>query len=176
MPATKLTIEQVMSLLAAAPLRITALTDGLTPGQLRTAPADGEWSTNDVLAHLRACADVWGDCITTILAQDRPTLRAISPRTWITKTDYPAVEFRPSLDSFSRQRDDLLAVLESLPQEAWSRPATVKRSGKTLERTVFSYAQLLARHEQPHIEQIEQIVNMLDRYGRPRLVQGNTGA
>jgi hypothetical protein len=154
-----LTIEQVLVLLAETPPRLAALTAELAPAQLRTAPTDDEWSANDVLAHLRACADVWGNCIAAMIAEDTPTLRAVNPRTWIKKTDYCDLEFRPSLRSFATRRADLLAVLEPLPLEGWSRAATVTGAGKVLERTVLSYAQRLARHEWPHLKQIERIVH-----------------
>ncbi len=110
-----LTTEEILTLLSAAPPRIATLTAGLRPRQLRVAPQPGEWSANDVLAHLRACADVWGDCIAAMLAQDRPTLRAVNPRTWIRGTDYPEQEFQRSLRAFMDQRADLLALLEPLP-------------------------------------------------------------
>jgi DinB superfamily len=157
--SSSLTIEQVLTLLAATPARIAALTADLTPAQLQTAPNHHEWSANDVLAHLRACADVWGGCIVTMIAEERPTLRAINPRTWIKKTDYRDLEFGPSLRAFATQRAELLAVLESLPPEGWSRAATVTGAGAVLERTVLTYAQGLARHERPHIKQIERIIN-----------------
>ncbi len=114
-----------------------------------------------MLAHLRACADVWGNCIVAIIAQDTPTLRAVNPRTWIRKTDYLEQAFQPSLQAFATQRTDLLAVLEPLAHEGWSRAATVTGAGKVLERTVHTYAQWLARHERPHIKQIERIVNTM---------------
>jgi DinB superfamily len=161
--SSSLTIEQVLTLLAATPPRIDALTADLTPAQLQTAPNHDEWSANDVLAHLRACADVWGNCIATMIAEDRPTLRAVNPRTWIKKTDYRELEFRPSLRAFARQRADLLAVLEPLPPDGWSRAATVTGAGAVLERTVLTYAQGLARHERPHVKQIERIVNTMQR-------------
>ncbi len=161
MPRKALTTEQVLTLLAATPERLAALTVGLSPAQLHAAPGDGEWSVNDVLAHLRSCADVWGNCIAAILAGDRPTLRAIDPRTWIERTDYPDQAFRPSLHAFTRQRADLLAVLEPLPPDAWARAATVTGAGRVLERTVLSYAQWLARHERSHVKQVERIVNRL---------------
>jgi hypothetical protein len=154
-----LPIEQVLTLLAQAPPRIAALTAALAPAQLRTAPGPGEWSANDVLAHLRSCADVWGNCIAVMLTEDTPTLRAVNPPTWIKKTNYLELEFQPSLRSFTTQRADLLAVLEPLPPEAWSRAATVTGAGRPLDRTVLSYAQRLARHERPHIKQIQRIVN-----------------
>ncbi|MDQ3467526.1 MAG: DinB family protein, partial [Chloroflexota bacterium] len=120
-----------------------------------------EWSANDVLAHLRASADVWGNCIAAIIAEERPTLRAVNPRTWIKQTDYLELEFRPSLRAFATQRADLLAVLEPLPPEGWSRAATVTGAGKVLERTVLFYARWLAGHERPHVKQIERIVNTM---------------
>ncbi len=169
MPEKSLTIEQVLTLLAQTPPRIAALTARRAPAQLRTAPNQGEWSANDVLAHLRSCADVWGDCIAAILAEDRPTLRAVNPRTWITKTDYLEQEFQPSLHAFATQRADLLAVLEPLGPEGWARAATVTGAGKVLERTVLFYAQWLARHERPHVKQIERIMNRMQLERRPAL-------
>ena len=163
MTSRSLTIEQVLTLLAETPRRLAALTDGLAPEELQRRPTPDEWSANEVLAHLRACADVWGDCIAAIIAENRPTLRAINPRTWIKKTDYLELDFRPSLRAFAAQRADLLAVLEPLPPEGWSRAATVTGAGKVLERTVLSYAQWLATHERPHIKQIARIVRATGR-------------
>jgi hypothetical protein len=148
-------------MLAAAPVRIAALTAGLTPAQLKTPPQPDEWSANDVLAHLRACADVRGDTALAIVEQDRPTLRAVNPRAWIKKTDYFEQEFRPSFQAFADQRANLLAVLERLSPEGWSRTATVTGAGRPLERTVLFYADWLAIHERPHIKQIERIVNAM---------------
>jgi hypothetical protein len=148
-------------MLAAAPPRIAALTAGLAPAQLQAEPAPGEWPANEVLAHLRACADMWGNCIVEIIAHDHPTLRAINPRTWINKTDYREQPFQHSLDVFTAQRADLLAVLEPLAPEGWSRAATVTVAGKPLERTVRFYAEWLAVHERPHIKQIERVVNTM---------------
>jgi len=154
MSRARLPTDQILSLLAAAPGRIAAAADGLSPEQLRTAPAPGEWSANHILAHLRACADVWGDCIATILAEDHPTIRAMNPRTWMERMDYPQQEFRVSLQAYTVQREALVAVLASLPPDAWERAATVKGAGKTLERTVLGYADSLAVHERAHLKQM----------------------
>lgn len=153
-----LTIEQALTLLEATPPRLAALTDGLAPAQLLTASGLDEWSANDVLAHLRACADMWGKYIMAMLAEDTPTLRAVNPRTWIEQTNYRELDFRPSLQAFATQRADLLAVLKPLPAEGWSRSAIVTGAGKPLTLTVLSYVERLARHERPHVKQIERIV------------------
>jgi hypothetical protein len=156
-----LTIEQLLIALAQAPERIAESTRGLTQAQLHAAPGPGEWSANEVLAHLRSCADVWGDCIVKILAEDRPKIRAVNPRTWIERTDYPRQKFRSSLQAFAKQRSELLAILEPLSQKDWGRQATVVGAGATLERTVEFYAQWLAEHERPHLKQIKRIADTM---------------
>ena len=110
----------MLTLLAENPQRIAGLTAGLATAQLHAAPSPGEWSLNDVLAHLRACSDVWGDYLMKIIAEDGPTWRGISPRAWIKKTNYRELEFQPSLLSFTMQRTNLLAVLAPLPPKSWS--------------------------------------------------------
>ena len=157
MARESLTPAQILTLLAENPERIAALTDGLAPAQLSMRPRDA-WSANDVLSHLRSCSDVWGRCIATMLAEDNPTLRAVNPRTWIKSTNYLELEFHPSFWSFKKQRLELLAILEPLPNKAWSRSATVTGAGNELRRTVHLYAQWLARHERTHVKQIARIV------------------
>lgn len=158
-----LTVEQVLTILPATPRRIAEITAGAPPEHLHTGPAPGEWSANEVLAHLRSCADVWGGCIERILAEDHPTLKAVNPGTWIRSTDYPEQEFGASLAAFTAQRARLLAVLEPLGPEAWARGATVTGAGRALERTVHSYAAWLAGHERPHVKQIGRAVEALRR-------------
>jgi hypothetical protein len=156
-----LTIEQVLTQLAESPPRLAALTAGLAPAQLQTRSGPAEWSLNDILAHLRSCSDMWGQAIATILAEDHPTLRAVNPTTWIKQTNYPELEFRPSLRAFTRQRAKLLAVLQPLPPKAWSRSATVTGAGKPLQRTVLSYGQWLVNHERSHVRHIARLVDAI---------------
>lgn len=159
MAGKALTIEQTLALLAATPRSIAELTAGMTASQLRAAPVPEEWSANEVLAHLRACADARGDCIPVILAEDRPTFRAVNPRTWLKKTDYLELDFQSSFRAFATQRAELLTILEPLAPENWSRSAIVTGAGAPLERTVLFYAHWVATHERPHVKQVEAIVN-----------------
>ncbi|MGE5594657.1 MAG: DinB family protein [Hyphomicrobiales bacterium] len=161
MVAKPMTPEQAMELLEAAPRRIEAAVRGLPAGLLRVRPAEGEWSLNEVLAHLRACADVRGGAIREILAAPHPVIRAMDPRTWMAKTDYPDLDFDVSFAAFRKQREELLAALAELPPEGWVRAATVKGAGKPLERTVRDYAEWVAIHERPHLKQIERTARAL---------------
>jgi DinB family protein len=161
-PNKTLRVEQILTILSETPRRIARLTADLAPAQLRSVPEHGEWSAHEVLAHLRACADVWGDCMVAMIDQDAPTLRAINPRSWIEKTDYLEQEFQPSLRAFAKQRKDLLKVLKPLTTKAWSRSAIVTGAGTPLERTVLYYGRWLAGHERRHVKQIESIVNTME--------------
>jgi hypothetical protein len=156
---TPLTIDEVLTRLAEQPKAIAALTAGLPAARLRRAPSRGEWSVNDVLAHLRSCSDMWGKYVATIIAENRPTIRAMNPTTWIKQTNYPELEFATSFRAFRKQRTELLALLRPLPKAAWARHAVVTGAGRPRERTVFEYAQWLANHERTHVKQIDRIVN-----------------
>lgn len=132
MPNRSRSIEQVLAILGENPSRIAALTANSTRAQLSTRPAPDAWSANDLLAHLRACADVWGNCIETIVAQDTPTIRAVNPTTWINNTDYLKQDFHSSFHAFAAQRTQLLTNLQSLAPQKWSRTATITGAGKPL--------------------------------------------
>jgi hypothetical protein len=150
---TRLSIEQVLAALAEQPKTIERLTAGLPASMLDRAARDS-WSLNEVLAHLRACSDMWGGYIQRIAAEDHPTIRAVNPRTWIKSTNYPSLPFGPSLRAYMRQRSDLVRLLESLPEAAWSRTALVTGAGKPRARSVLEYALWLANHERSHLKQI----------------------
>jgi len=157
----------VLKLLSGTPSRIAEASKGLNDEQLRRKPAADSWSANEVLAHLRACADVWGSSIMAMLKQDRPTLRYVSPRTWIKKTNYADLEFGVSFRGYANQRKDLLKVLRTLSHHDWLRGASVKVAKKRPEETVLSYAERMARHEAGHCGQVERTLGARSRKGKP---------
>jgi len=90
-----MTVEQILSVLRETPNRLATLTGAATPAQLLAVPEPGEWSVTEVLAHLRSCADMWGNAIETIVADEHATLKAVNPTTWIESTDYRELELLP---------------------------------------------------------------------------------
>ena len=150
----EMTIEEVLAVLEEDPKRIRALTAGISPERLRKAKVLGEWTAVDVLAHLRSCCDARGEFMRTMLAEQKPTLRAIDPRTLIKKTDYRDLEFAASFRAFARQRASLLVFLKALPRRSWSRTAVVTGGGLARERTVLFYGAWLARHERAHVDRL----------------------
>ena len=156
-----MTTEQILAILRDTPGRLSGLAGDLTESQLHAAPEPGEWSVTEIVAHLRSCADVWGQAIERIAKTSHPTIRAVSPTTWIQRTNYRELAFASSLHAFRRQREHLLALLEQLPEQGWSRGATVLGGGRPLELSVHSYASRLARHERTHLKQVAKTVRAL---------------
>ena len=152
MKATLPEIEQYLKLLEETPRRIKQLTSSIDEVRLQRKTEKFPWSVNDILAHLRACADVWGDSIIAMLAEENPKVPYRHPRQWIKKTDYPKLPFHESFQAFKSQRKRLLKVLKSLSFEDWSRAATIQ--GR--EHTVFAQVRRMATHENEHYGQIEE--------------------
>jgi CelD/BcsL family acetyltransferase involved in cellulose biosynthesis len=164
MPRQELTVDEILAILPKTPVRITSATRGLTEAQLRAAPAPGEWSVSENLAHLRAAHDILGASILRILAEDRPAWRRMSPREWMRKTDYPTWEFAAALAAFREQRAELLTVVQSLPREVWDRYAIVTSPDKQVtNRSARFYGDWLASHEVEHLDQIEATVRAVAR-------------
>jgi uncharacterized damage-inducible protein DinB len=155
--------DELVTMLRDAPSRIAAAAKGLSEEQLHAPPSAGEWSVTEVLGHMRACADCWGDCIAVMIAEDRPTIRAINPRSWIKRTEYPEQQFRSSLRAYTKQRAELVALLASLAPNDWSRTADITGAGKPLVRTVRDYMRWLALHERPHLKQIADTAGAVRR-------------
>jgi hypothetical protein len=91
---------------------------------------------------------LWGKYIALILAEDRPTIRAMNPTSWIKGTNYPKLEFAPSFRAFAKQRADLLALLRPFLKEAWSGAAAGHRRRKAT-RTNRAGIRSLARQRLP---------------------------
>ncbi len=160
----ELTINEVLAILRRAPTEVAATTAGVAPAVLHAPPHLGEWSATEVLAHIRSCCDVWGGCINRIVNQDTPAFRAVSPRTYIRKTNYPELAFAESFAAYAEQRAGLLAVLDALGPKGWSRIAMVTQAtGRVTPRSVVYFANRLAGHEAEHVRQITWTVAALRR-------------
>ncbi|MCC7052966.1 MAG: DinB family protein [Gemmatimonadaceae bacterium] len=151
-------IELVLETLASTPTQIARIVRGHDDRQLLRQPAAGEWSARDIVAHLRACAAVWGRCIDRMITEDHPTIRHVSPRTWIRKTDYLDQGFRVSLREFSEARARLLDRVRLLDAAGWSRRATVTGTTSGRDATVLTYARRIADHEVHHLDQLRRTV------------------
>jgi DinB superfamily len=148
--------EKFVGILEETPKRIAASTAGMTKAQLRTAPGPRAWSAVEILAHLRACDDLWTFSLYAMLAEprQRPALPRLDERRWARARGYARLEFGPSLKAFTLARAELLGTLRGLPEEAWSLTADI--GGRN--HSVFSQVRRLALHEVEHRGQFEALI------------------
>lgn len=144
--------------LAAAPERIQAMVADHDDALLKQKPDKKSWSVNDVLAHIRACADVWGEGIDAMLTQEHPRLDYVHPRTHARQVKYHKLPFSDSFQAFTDHRNDLVARLQSLDDADWSRAATFVKKVTARDDTVYGYVRRIALHEAQHLDQIATII------------------
>src|SRR5262249_1849530 len=144
-------ISRIVALLTQAPLRLEQATRGLQPTRLYLRSDVEPWSVSDILAHLRACSDVWSKSIIALLPRDNPTLRYVSPRSWMNKPTYREQAFDVALVSFTQEREKLVKALAELDEAGWLRRATFTGvSDRQRDQTVVSYSYRIVSHEQGH--------------------------
>jgi len=149
-------IRAVLTALSKALKQIDLLFRGCSEQQLHRKPEAEAWSAQEIVAHLRACAEVWGRSIERMLAEEHPTIRYISPRGWIKKTDYLLQSFGDSLAALSQQRIALVKTLRGLDAIDWLRGARFTATTLGREATVLSYARRIADHEALHLGQLQR--------------------
>lgn len=164
-------ISQILNLLTEGPLRIEAAAKGVEAAILYLRTEAEPWSVSDILAHLRACSDVWGTSLNAMLTQDNPTIRYKSPRSSMKKPMYADQEFKAALASFTSERQKLVKVLANLDETGWLRRGTFSgTSPRQRSQTVLSYAERIINHEQPHLDQIESLLQLHTGGGLPGVI------
>ncbi|MEX2228053.1 MAG: DinB family protein [Dehalococcoidia bacterium] len=149
--------------LAETATRVEAVARRLSTAQLTVSPLPGGWSPNEILWHLRATADVYGEHITRIMNEDQPSWRHVSPRARMKKARYDQLPFAESFAAFARQRADLLARLGSIAPEAWQRIALVRAGERESRLTLQERVWGMANHEEIHCAQMEEVAAALSQ-------------
>lgn len=154
MKSTPAEIEHILAALEQTPLTLERLAAECSEARLASAPQEGGWSAQEVLAHLRACADLWTQSIYSMLAEKDPVLPDINERKYARAARYAEVSVKSALADFRSQRANLLRVLKPLKPGDWERGAVIL--GR--RHTVFTQARRLAKHEGEHAGQLDALL------------------
>jgi DinB superfamily len=147
-------IAEYLRLLEQAPTRIGAATRGVAADRLHARTDAEPWSVNDILAHVRSAADVRERFIADMARGDRTTLRYVSPRSELRKTNYLDLSFAENFAAFEAGRSALVDRLVQMPSDGWSRGALIRDRPET----VAAYVGYLTEHELSHCDQIEALL------------------
>ena len=154
MKATPSEVQKYLWIISESPKRIGLLVKGLEEDRLQHKADVKSWSANDILAHLRSCADLWTHSIYAMLAEKEPSFSDINERKWAKVTRYAELPFDQSFLAYSLQRESLVRVLKDLPFGNWEKSAFIFER----RHTVFTQTRRMAKHETEHLEQIEALL------------------
>jgi hypothetical protein len=138
------------TVLEETPEALRKETADLSPGQLQSPPAPGEWSAADLLGHLFDSEIAFAWRARSILAQDRPTLVGYDQNAW---ANLPRPPFGQLLDAFATLRAANLELIRRTPEAEW------ERIGEHTERGPISFrvfVQTSAGHDLAHLRQMAQ--------------------
>jgi len=149
-------VDAVLESLGTNPGRIDALMAPIPDDRRRARPRPDAWSAHEIFAHVRACADVWGGHITTILADAPERLPAGDPRAWAVDHGYLDAGFGGSFAAYADQRASLFEQLRGLSAVDWARSAVIVGASSRAERSVHWHAAHIVRHEDQHVTEIRR--------------------
>src|SRR5579862_7883606 len=148
-------LKSVLNILASTPQKLKLEISTLSQREMRTRPADGKWSVQEVLAHL-ADVEEFGmrARVADMIELDCPTLPPFDQEARAIELKYKSIDPTRSLASLLSQRQANLKWLRTL------RPAHLKREG--IHQTVgkICVEELItewAFHDLGHLKQILEI-------------------
>jgi len=137
----------LLAALRAGPAGLTSLAGR----DLQKRPAPGEWNATETLCHLRDVeAEVFLPRLRRALREDAPVLAGLDSKNWPEERAYAAQDPWAVQQAFTAARMELLAELDSLPEDAWKR-TMVHPSGSQL--TVLELVGRIAAHDRNHARQ-----------------------
>lgn len=143
--------RRIIGMLAATPLRLRRLFEGLTPDLGDRRPAPDDWSASEVLLHLvEGDRDIFVPRLRRMVAEDGPVFAAGRPPRAADLTLDPRV----LLDVFAQARGQAVVIVEGLDASGWQRAGVSPSRGRL---SIETYAADMAAHDREHLCQLNQV-------------------
>ena len=147
-------LEEVIAILASTPKKIAVEVGTLTPRQMRSRPAPGKWSVQEILAHLDDGEDIMRARVARMLEHDEPALPRFDQERRAIELHYDRKDPRRTLERFARQRRGSVKWLRTV------RPAQLNRKGRHEVVGVITAGEMIhewAFHDLGHLKQILEV-------------------
>jgi hypothetical protein len=147
--------RRLIAAYAAGPARLRAALVTVPGPALQWRPRPGEWSAHEVVCH---CADSESNGslrIRTLLAEPEPVIMGYDQERWAQALDYHAHPLEPALAVVDAVRASTVALLNRVPEAAWSRAGRHTESGPY---GAEDWLRIYAEHLEIHSRQIEDNV------------------
>ena len=139
----------IIESLKHTPDAVSAAIEGVPEGVLRFRPAEGEWSINEVIGHLRDKAEIWGRRLYMVYSQTDPVLPSFDGEASVVDHDYQDADPRRLIAEMRELRLQTVAMLDHAPD--WTR---IGQHGDMGRRTLKQFAEALVEMEAEHIDQV----------------------
>lgn len=141
----------LVSSLAAFPDDLSRMLQGFSVDALKRPASDGGWGVIENLGHLRDWEEIYLARVQTMLAEDNPQLPEYDDQLWEIEHDYRGQDPAKVLERLRGLRQQLVAVLHTVPAEAWTRTGQIgAQANVTLEEIVRG----IRRHDIEHARAI----------------------
>lgn len=137
------------------PGAVDAVSDAYDSEILECQPGGEEWSVRDIVCHLHGHEIYERERLERILSEDNPFLSVDAARREATR-EYRAGPFSRALQAFADQRKQTVAWLETLPDEAWQRPALDAIFGPTSFGEMVGF---IVEHDRTHLRQMRTTID-----------------
>ncbi|PRT43401.1 DinB family protein [Bacillus wiedmannii] len=155
MKLQNLTRREIITSLQTTLKNLDELVQGMPEQVLFKARLVGGWNTSEIIGHLYDTEEVWGKRIKDTFSQNVPILESYNPEEYVLVRNYKEYKREEILCLISRfkvLREKTISLLDEL--DNWDKVAMHKEEGKI---SIKYMAEVLALHEQHHLNQIEEL-------------------
>jgi len=145
--------QDPLTILPATAVRLRTLLRQIG-ARVDEAPATGRWSARHIVCHLADTEVVFAFRLRQALAQDRHVIQPFDQDRWA--ATYPAFRALAAVDTFDAVRAWNIALIRSLPEEAFVRRLNHPERGDMDFRVLV---ETMAGHDLNHVRQLEAMAS-----------------
>jgi len=143
--------DELIDSLSKLPVLLPVVLADVNAENARFRPAEGEWSTVEVVGHMIDVEERAVMRIALIQEQDNPELTGYDPDEMVVERGYQGQPLQPLVDRLLSVREERLAALRALSPEQWVRTGFIPGRGDAPLTAVTVH---LCWHDTTHLAQI----------------------
>lgn len=145
-----------VEIMSSTPKKIKKLIKSASKKELQKRPKPDKWCVAEIVAHLAEVEIVLAYRMRMILSVDGIPIQSMDQDLWMKNAGYIIADPVAALEYFKVQREQNLALLDSLTKEQWSQYGMHDERGK---ESITHIVNLYGGHDLNHLMQIEAILN-----------------
>jgi hypothetical protein len=143
---------EIIETLKHIPRQVEAETEGLSDSVLRYRPADGEWSINEIVGHLRDMAEVWSRRMYMTWSLTDPLFPSFDGEASVREHNYQEADLKTLIREMHEHR---MHTVETLAHAVdWSRLGQHPGFGR---RSLKQLGEYIIEHDSSHLADIRKL-------------------